>query len=192
MLWATSPQSILPTAWTPVSCTSQHESLAPSATYGLAFGSWRLISAPCLLQTFLWVHGPISSPGLCCWSWADERGKGQGGPSFCLQKPEVLPTAQMLQGPEEETCRQLFKQNFVLWLLQVSQELYQKHSTYSNVKNVCNITNVQRGVGITVRWAPLWKKVCLQTLDLSKYFIPNALKIGLQQNILRGVSILKK
>lgn len=32
--------------------------------YGLAFGSWSLPS-------FLGVRGPLSSPELCSWSWAD-------------------------------------------------------------------------------------------------------------------------
>lgn len=31
---------------------------------GLAFGSWAF-------QSFLGIHGPLSSPGLCSWSWAD-------------------------------------------------------------------------------------------------------------------------
>lgn len=76
ILWATVPQLILPQFKPPVSCTSQHESLASLATYGIAFGSWCLISAPYFSQTFVWVHGHISSPGLCYWSWGDKQGVG--------------------------------------------------------------------------------------------------------------------
>lgn len=60
-LWAVSPS----TALSPVSCTSQHRFLAPSAT----FAGWPLAAGA--FQTFLGVHGPLSSPGLCSWSWAD-------------------------------------------------------------------------------------------------------------------------
>lgn len=86
------------TASTPVSCTSQHESLAPSAAYGLAFGSWHLISAPCLPQTFLWVHGPISSPGLCCWSWADEWGRGKEVQASICRNQKSCPQHQCCRG----------------------------------------------------------------------------------------------
>lgn len=129
---------------------------ASLATYGIAFGSWCLISASYFSQTFLWVHGPISSPGLCYWNWGDEQGVGgkEVQASACKTR-----STQALQGPEGRQSAGSSLNKSLLCLLQESQELYQNYSTYRYIKNCLQYCKCQ-GKGRTPLRKKKKKKAC--------------------------------